>query len=280
MTTTQHLQRPYGRLAYTVDGPADGPLVVLVPGMGDLRTTWAPVLPTLHAHGYRTAALDLRGHGGTDAVGRDGHGVEGIAADALALAEHLGATPQRPAVLVGSSVGAGGVARAAADRPDLVAGVALLAYAANDGPASGAVRAQVHLLLRRPWGPRAWAWFYGTLVKAPVDVRAHRAAISADLARPGHLEQLRTLALRLLDGREDTRLADVTVPVLAITGSADPESPDPAATLRGVAQTAPHVTPVLLDGVGHYPQHEAPAAVAEHLVALADRVAGGADRRA
>lgn len=280
MTTTQHLQRPFGRLAYTVGGLDDGPLVVLVPGMGDLRTTWAPLLPTLHAHGYRTATLDLRGHGDTDPVGPGGHGVEGIAADALALAEHLGATPQRRAVLVGSSVGAGGVARAAADRPDLVAGVALLAYAANDGPASRAVRAQAGLLLRGPWGPRAWAWFYGTLVKAPVDVRAHRAAIRADLARPGHLAQLRALALRLLDGQEDTRLAAVTAPVVAITGSADPESADPAATLRGVAETAPHVTPVLLDGVGHYPQHEAPAAVAEHLVALADRVTGGAGTRA
>jgi hypothetical protein len=35
-STTAHLDHPEGRVGYDVAG--DGPLVVLVPGMGDLRT--------------------------------------------------------------------------------------------------------------------------------------------------------------------------------------------------------------------------------------------------
>lgn len=280
MTTTQHLQRPFGRLGYAVDGPVDGPLVLLVPGMGDLRRTWDAVARDLVAHGCHVAALDLRGHGDSD-PDRDpaGHGVAPIADDVLALARHLGATPDRPVVLVGSSVGAGGVVRAAADAPDLVAGVVTLAYAANDGTPSRGVRLQVRVLLNRPWGPRAWAWFYRSLVKAPVDVAAHTAALRADLARPGHLAQLRTLALRLVEGREDTRLAAVHAPVVAILGDADPESKDHAAELEHMVATAPDVTPVLLPGVGHYPQHEATAVVVERIAALVDRVLPAATPR-
>src|SRR3954449_3844932 len=35
----QHISRPEGRIAYEIVGNADAPVVVLVPGMGDLRST-------------------------------------------------------------------------------------------------------------------------------------------------------------------------------------------------------------------------------------------------
>ena len=50
---TSHLTRPEGRVAYDVGG--DGPLVVLVPGMGDLRATYRFVAPVL-----RDAAIESR----------------------------------------------------------------------------------------------------------------------------------------------------------------------------------------------------------------------------
>ena len=47
------------RVAYEVRG--DGPLVVTVPGMGDLRSADAGLADALVADGYRVATLELRG---------------------------------------------------------------------------------------------------------------------------------------------------------------------------------------------------------------------------
>ena len=43
-------------------------LVVLVPGMGDLRACYRFLAPALKEAGYRVACTDLRGHGGSDAT--------------------------------------------------------------------------------------------------------------------------------------------------------------------------------------------------------------------
>src|SRR5687768_3064941 len=63
-TDVQYLTRPDGRISYTVTG--DGPLVVAVPGMGDLRGTWRELVGPLVDAGFRVAVADLRGHGDAD----------------------------------------------------------------------------------------------------------------------------------------------------------------------------------------------------------------------
>jgi pimeloyl-ACP methyl ester carboxylesterase len=44
------------------------PLVVLVPGMGDLRASYRFLAPALKEAGHRVACTDLRGHGDSDAM--------------------------------------------------------------------------------------------------------------------------------------------------------------------------------------------------------------------
>ena len=102
-TATRHLDRPDGRVAYDVAG--DGPLVVLAPGMGDLRAVYREVAGALLAAGHRVVSTDLRGHGDSDTTFRSS-GVQAIADDLTALLEHLG----EPAALVGHSVSAGSAA--------------------------------------------------------------------------------------------------------------------------------------------------------------------------
>jgi alpha-beta hydrolase superfamily lysophospholipase len=58
---TSYLSRPEGRIGHDVAG--DGSLVVLVPGMGDLRAGYRFLAPALRAAGYRVTCTDLRGHG-------------------------------------------------------------------------------------------------------------------------------------------------------------------------------------------------------------------------
>ena len=83
---TRYLSVPGGRIAYDVAG--DGPLVLLVPGMGDLRGTYRFLVPALVAAGYRVASTDLRGHGDSDA-GFASYGDEETAGDIAALIEEL-----------------------------------------------------------------------------------------------------------------------------------------------------------------------------------------------
>ena len=55
---TRYLTRPEARIGYDV--AANGLLVVLVPGMGDLRAGYRFLAPALRAAGYRVARTDLR----------------------------------------------------------------------------------------------------------------------------------------------------------------------------------------------------------------------------
>src|SRR5271163_4412292 len=93
--TTSYLSRPKGRIGYDIAG--DGPLVVLVPGMGDLRAAYRFLAPALRNAGYRVACTDLRGHGDSDTTFTSYGDVE-TASDILALIDEL----DGPAVVVGN----------------------------------------------------------------------------------------------------------------------------------------------------------------------------------
>lgn len=253
------LPRPEGRLAYTVTGT--GPLVVAVPGMGDLRSTYRDVVPPLVAAGYRVAVTDLRGHGDSDTSFRT-HGDVATGQDLLALVSHLGG----PAVLVGNSMGAGAAAWAAAEQPDAVVGLVLLGPFLRDPTASAARAAATRLLYRvalaRPWGAAAWASVYSSLTKgrrAPWHAE-HVAAIRASMRAPGHLRAFRHLTLALTHAPVEARLGEVRAPTIAFMGSLDPDFADPTAELAWIERSLDaqgHLVP----GVGHYPQHQAPDVV-------------------
>ena len=260
MSTVEFVGRPEGRVAYTVDGPAGGRLVVLVPGMGDLRSTWRELVGPLVGAGYRVAVTDLRGHGDSDTTFRT-HGDLATAGDVLALVDHLGGGP---AVLVGNSMGAGAAAYAAAERPDAVAGLVLFGPFLRD-PAMGAlarnaVRLSYPVLFARPWGARLWAAYYRNTLsrgrRAPW-LDEHVAALRTAYSDPARLAQLRALTWQLTHAPVERRLADVSTPVLAFVGRRDPDFRDPAAEAAWI-ERATGGRAVLLDDVAHYPQHQAP----------------------
>src|SRR4051794_41845644 len=87
---TQWIDPTEGRIAY--DAVGTGPLVVCVPGMGELRSVYRRTSPALAAAGYRVVTMDLRGHGDSDATFTS---YDDVAAggDVLALIEELGGPP-------------------------------------------------------------------------------------------------------------------------------------------------------------------------------------------
>ena len=259
----ERLDRPEGRIAYTVDGPDAGPLVVLVPGMGDLRGTFRDLVAPLVAAGYRTAVTDLRGHGDSDTTFTV-HGDPATGADVIALVEHLGG----PAVLLGSSMGAASVAWAAAERPDLVVGLVLSGPLLRNPSASPLTESLLRLAYRvlfvRPWGAAVWARYYRDPLsrgrRAPW-LDEHIAAVHAAMDDRAHLRQFRRLTVRLTHAPVEARLADVHMPVLAFVGRRDPDLRDPAAEAAWIEQTL-DARSVLLEDVAHYPHHQAPEVMA------------------
>src|SRR5436305_1694412 len=99
MSTTRFLQRPEGRIAYDLEGT--GPLVVCVPGMGDLRAEYRFLRDRLVAAGFRVATMDVRGHGESDTSFGD-VAPAAIGSDIVALLTELG----EPGFVVGTSMAA------------------------------------------------------------------------------------------------------------------------------------------------------------------------------
>jgi pimeloyl-ACP methyl ester carboxylesterase len=274
MTTSQSnnvavLGRPEGNIAYTDAG--SGPLVVAVPGMGDVRSTYDDLAPALVDAGYRVVIADLRGHGDSGTTFRT-HGDDATGADLLALVEHLGAGP---AVLLGNSMGASSAAWAAAERPDLVRGLVLISPLLRQ-PGSPAMQRVLRLvyraLLARPWGAAFWGAYYSSISKGRRSARHAEqvAAVRQNLREPGHLRSFRDLAMALDHSVVEARLPEVAAPSLAVVGALDPDFADPAKELAWITETI-GARGVLVDEVGHYPQHQAPDVV---VPAVLDFLAG------
>jgi len=259
---TRYLARPGGRIAYDVAGA--GRLVVCIPGMGDLRSGFRALVPDLLRAGYRVATMDLRGHGDSDAS-FDAYDDVAAGTDVLALVRELGGGP---AVLVGSSMGAGAAAWAAAESPDLVAALVLSGPFVRNPPTSRFAALSFRLALLRPWGPAAWNAWYARLYpgRRPADLDAHRARIRESLRRPGRWAAF-TATTRTNHAPVEARLREVKAPTLVVMGEKDTDFKDPAAEaaliaerLRGRAIVAP--------GAGHYPHAEYPDVVTPAILAF------------
>jgi pimeloyl-ACP methyl ester carboxylesterase len=119
---------------------------LLVHGLSSNARLWDGVADHLAAAGYPSYAVDLRSHGESDAP-PEGYDTPTAAADLAALAGRLGLTGL---AVAGQSWGGNVVVRFAADRPDLVAGVALIDGGWIDLPAQFASWAACERALRPP----------------------------------------------------------------------------------------------------------------------------------
>ncbi|MGZ4532506.1 MAG: alpha/beta fold hydrolase [Mycobacteriaceae bacterium] len=253
---TTYLTRPEGLLAYDVAGA--GPLVVLVPGMGDLRATYRFLAPALREAGYRVACADLRGHGDSETTFTT-YGDAETADDVLALIEELGG----PAVVVGNSMAAGAAVLAAAQRPELVHGLVLVGPFVRDGKVGALQRLLFRVAVARPWAAVSWKLYLPKLYagRPPADFDEYRGQVVGSLRRPGYAKAF-SLTTRTSHAPAEARLADVLAPTLVVMGEQDPDFPDPQVEADWIGH-ALRAEVVMVPEAGHYPQSQRPDITAD-----------------
>ncbi|MBW1603222.1 alpha/beta hydrolase [Streptomyces sp. JJ66] len=266
---TRYLDHGGGHLAYDVTG--SGPLVVLAPGLGDIRTTYRHLAPLLVDAGYRVATVDVRGHG-ESSTGWPSHTRRDVAGDLVALIRHLGG----PATVVGASFAAGAATIAAARHGDDVSAIVHI------GPGVRAPRIGV-----RDLSPRLlhglglilgaavlrsvalWRRYQHLAYPGPrpADFEAALRALTANLREPGRMAAASAMA-RSSPAEAAAHLPGVRRPTLIVMGGADPDFPDPRREADEIAAAMPPgiASVAMIEGSGHYPHAQHPHAVAAALL--------------
>src|ERR1043165_7718370 len=181
--TTKYLNYKNGQIAYDVVG--QGPLVLCVPSLGDLRAEYRFLVPALAKAGYRVTTMDVRGHGETS-INWEDFSVAGVGEDIVALIRALNAGP---AVVVGTSMAGGAAIWSAAEAPESLRGMILIDPFV-DGDSNQLLATFLSLLFTRPWGPSMWKKYYSSLYPTckPADFTEYLAALHYTTKRRGRLQ--------------------------------------------------------------------------------------------
>ena len=145
-------------------GPADGPLMLLVHGLGGSAVNWAAITAELAAD-HRVLAIDLVGFGRTQQQGRS----ITVQDNAALLGRFIDEVCRQPVILVGNSMGGLIAILLTARRPELVAGLVLVDPALPVG-----LRARPSPLVTAMFG------IYALPAVGRIFVRGRRSRLSAE----------------------------------------------------------------------------------------------------
>ena len=266
--------------------PVDRPGVLLVHGLGQTAWTWTPVARRLVAAGVRVAAMDLRGHGLSDAPTEDGaYDPSAFAEDVVAVAEGSGLLEPGGAdrvVLAGHGFGAMVAVWGAAALGDRCAGVALVDGGWESMEASTGLEVdeflrgldeppevlrsmQAFLRDRKAWDPASWDADQDQAARATV-VETHAGRV-VPTTRPHATEAVVRTMFRYDPA---AGLAAVAAPVVALQAGTD----EARLGALGVVDAArveaglPSVRHVAYDAIGHNLMRYRPDDVTRELLAL------------
>jgi pimeloyl-ACP methyl ester carboxylesterase len=264
---TRFLEVGGGRVAYDDTG-GNGPLILAIPGMGDLRSEYRLLRPALQRAGYRVVTMDVRGFGDTSARWSD-YSAHAVGRDALALLNHLNAGP---AIVLGNSFAAGSALWAAHDSPAQVSGVVLLGPIIRDQKLSGIVKLALSIGFGGPWRVWFWTTYWNSLFPSakPTDHAQIKAALSRNLHEPGRMVALKSM-IKLSKADTAAIVSKTRVSALVVMGTRDPDFPDASAEAHWLADKLGAET-IIVEGAGHYPHAEMPDRVAPKLLAFINGV--------
>lgn len=251
------LDLPGGDLNVTDRGPRDAPTILLVHCYTCSLDYWRRLEPLLRRD-HRVIAVDLLGHGDSEKP-EDGYSMEHQADTIAEALDELGA---KPVLAVGQSLG-GPVSTALAQRhPDKVRGLVIMDSSSQTKYVELPLPARI-----------ATAPLIGPALKQIVPESVYREELSKAFHEgfdvpDAFVDDAMGMTYTAFDesqgaGREftseqrlDERIASTGLPVTVIFGADDRiVNPDSAADYRDI----PGAKVVVLPGIGHTPQMEAPA---------------------
>jgi pimeloyl-ACP methyl ester carboxylesterase len=238
-----------GHIACSDEG--SGPLVVLSPGMGDLRSSYRYQVPDLVRAGYRAVTVDLRGHGDSDTTFTT-YGDGPTSEDLAGVIKHF----ESPAVIVGNSMSAGAAVITAARHPDLVSGLVLVGPFVRD-PKSGAFQKMLlSVMMAKPFVVTSWNSYLPKLFagQKPADFDAYRRSVREAMARPGYKDAF-AATVKTSHHEAEALLPKVTVPTMVVMGEKDPDFPDPKHEAQWIGQQL-HARVEMIADAGHYPHSQ------------------------
>jgi pimeloyl-ACP methyl ester carboxylesterase len=264
------LDLPGGDLNVTDRGPRDAPTILLVHCYTCAMDYWQRLAPLL-VRDHRVIAVDLLGHGSSE-MPDDGYSMEH---QADTIAEALDALDAKPVLAVGQSLG-GPVSTALAQRhPDKVRGLVIMDSSSQTKYVSLPLTAK---LARMPViGPALKQVAPDSTIHKELSKAFHEGFDFPDSFVDDVKAMTYTSFAESYEGgrdftaseRLDDRIASTRLPVTVIFGADDrivnPESADDYRDIPGAKV-------VVLPGIGHTPQMEAPARAAA-LVRERDRSA-------
>jgi len=250
-------------LSYTLEGPADAPVVTLSHALGAAGALFDAQAAQLRPR-YRVLRYDARGHGASD-VPPGPYTLSALAADALGLLDHLGIERTHFVGLsMGGLVGMAAALAAPARIRSLVlcdttacygeAGQAMWRERLRTVETEGLTEALIERTLEIWFSPRFRA-------EAPAAVDRVRAMLRA--TDPGGYAAA-ARAIGFVDLRD--QLAAIRCPTLVVVGADDPGTPP--AMARELAARIPGARLLVLPGVRHCSVVEAAAALAPELEAF------------
>jgi len=245
-------------VAYFARPSRRGLPLVGIHGFGDEKETWL-VMAALVARARGVIGIDLPGHGRSDDVPETHASVRHHAEAVVRTLDHL-RIPR--AVICGNSMGGGVALRLAASWPERVAGIVLVASVGRDVHAGNA---------------RAWADGENPLIPhahdidrfmrlalerpPPVGRAVIRYVVTQRARRSAVLHRLfRGFVLADGDAGVPRDVARIGCPALVIHGEQDRIIDK--RTSEDLARALPRAELVVMRGVGHVPQLEAPRATA------------------
>lgn len=257
------------------DGPADGPAVLLLHGLGGSTFSWRENIAALAAAGYRVIAFDRPGFGLSDKPLALDYAHPAQADFAIALMDVLGI---ERAVLIGHSAGGNVIAHMAIRHPVRVSGLVIVDGAIVGGTGGPAfLSALIHFPPLTRWiqvlAPAVVTpeRFSGLLASAYGPAFTVTEEISAGYGRVLQTEGWQNGFVGLVRdaGRNQLDLnavARISIPTLIIWGEADTWVPvSDGETLRDLI---PGAAWIAYPGVGHLPMEEAPEAFNRDVIAF------------
>jgi pimeloyl-ACP methyl ester carboxylesterase len=263
---------------------AGGRPLLLVHGFTGAKEDFTALVDPLAARGWHAVTFDLRGHGSSDApAGADAYALAAFVGDTLGLADALG---WERFALVGHSMGGAVAQRLVLDHPGRVGALALVST--FHGPLEidpDLVALGVAIVTQGGMPALATA----LAAQRRSDPAALAARARMEEARPGYEAWADTkltscsrdmwlaMAPRFPawpDTLGELRAAGLDMPVLVVVGSEDETM---RAQCEELAAAIPGARLVVMDGLRHSPQLEAPDAFLDVLVSFLGANAPGGD---